>query len=418
MDAKIYLDRNSAKVFWLPSAATFFRLEYDTLQDFNVRSSHNIDFDVFNVHLQSSTLTRNFAEDNYTIAESFYPVISGFRIVLTEACNFACDGCFSTTAMREAGQRLRTMSVDTLDQVIRQIIPYGRDREIALHFFGGEPLLKLPLIRHAVEQFKEAVRKGEMLSPRYAITTNGSILNDDIIEFLVLHGVHVGVSFEESEEIHNRIRVRKGMNQPTFDAIVRNYHKLASCSVNVHPLVNPRVPIMPTFVDALRHLMERLPMKTVTINTPYQSDSLEWIVSREYVDVLIECHKLGTALNVEVESALSPCLAAIAYGTPRRSPQCKIGCEITAGVDTQGRLIRSTHKWFDELATDKWESFKLGVNRSEKCSNCEARALCGGPNEEFQLSTGRRLDEKKCGFYQAVPAAIARNLDLFEETDY
>lgn len=425
MDFRVYIDNKGKQLVWLPEAASFYRFSSAHIDA--LYRHHNTDGNTANnlsdddrrliEQLDRVGFLKELSLSATPIRESFKPIITGFRIVLTEACNFACPDCFSTTAIRRNGDRLRSMRMDTLHHVVRQIVPFGREREITLHFFGGEPLLRFDLIKIAVTICEEAVAKKLMTRPRYAVTTNGSVLNNEITDFMREHRFRVGVSVEETKAVHNKIRVQYRQNSPTFDLVSENYQRLIDASVDVHVLVTPQPPIRASFVQSFRELLRQFPMKTVTINTPYKLDSLEWMVSSEYLSSLIECHKIGHDLGIEVESALTPCLAAIAYGTPRRSAQSKIGTEVTAGVDPEGRLVRSTHKWSPFLAVESWEKFEAHVTRAPECLECEARSLCGGPNEEFQIATGQVLDERKCSFYRNVPSAIAKNLYIFDETD-
>ena len=407
-------------MIWAPNVVSYFRLS-----DTHLKFLEHLDSETINEpyvtnnpiyrDLLSSGIISAINTPDPPLQESFAPKITAFRIVVTEACNFSCPGCFSTTSLKENGVKLRSMKRATLEIVMNKIINYGKKNELILHFFGGEPLLRMDLINIAVTICEEAVARGDMIPPKYGVTTNGSIITEEITDFLCRHRFRVGVSIEETTSVHNLIRVSAKGHKPTFDVVSANYLSLVNAGVDVHVLVTPQPPIECQFVESFSRIMEMFPMKSITINTPYNLNSLEWNTPKNYFDILIECHRRAKNLGVEVDSALTPCISAIAYGLSRRSPQSRLADIVTVGVDTAGRIVRSTHKWDEKLGTHQWEEFNVKVNRDQECLACQARGLCGGPNEEFQSFTGKMLDRNKCHFYKSLPGGISRNLDLFEQ---
>ena len=151
----------------------------------------------------------------------------GYRLVLTEACNFVCPDCFSTTALKRQGQRLRSMDLDTIDRVVDQIAsqhPFGTP-VFYVHFFGGEPLLRVAIIRHAAQRMTQLHSAGKLARPSFGVTTNGSQLSDEIFECLGTYGMRVGVSVEITPQVHDAIR-RTTQGQPTFDLVRANFSRL------------------------------------------------------------------------------------------------------------------------------------------------------------------------------------------------
>lgn len=251
--------------------------------------------------------------------------------------------------------------------------------------------------------------------PSLSITTNGLVASDAVVDYLAKHRIRVGVSIEETEEIHDAMRPLKRNLSGTFTQVASNYNKMWRAGVDVHVLITPQVPVASQFPQRFRRMLEMFPMRTVTVNTPYDMHTLGWKVGSEFASHLVECHRIAAEKGIEIESALTPCLAAISSGIPRRSPQSRIGSAISVAVDTSGNLVRSTHKWSEPLRVSRWKELRTEVRRTVECLDCVAVGICGGPNEEHQKSTSRALDPNKCGFFRAVPGCIASNLELFEE---
>ena len=81
----------------------------------------------------------------------------------------------------------------------------GADRKVSVTFFGGEPLLRFPLIRTAVGEARRMAReRGKEIS--FSITTNGTLLTREIAGFLKENGISVCLSIDGTREIHDRNR--------------------------------------------------------------------------------------------------------------------------------------------------------------------------------------------------------------------
>lgn len=92
------------------------------------------------------------------------------------------------------------------------------NKQVTLSFYGGEPLLAFELIKKCVNYIKE---KYHQKNVNYGLTTNGILLKDDILEFLVKEKFSILVSLDGPKWIHDTGRVL-GNNKPTYDIIMNN----------------------------------------------------------------------------------------------------------------------------------------------------------------------------------------------------
>lgn len=113
--------------------------------------------------------------------------LSGFTIILTDQCNFDCAYCYQ----KKGRQRLDPA---ILARAIRFFQPFFA-RECFVDFYGGEPLLVFAEIRQTVGQ-TEKLLKSQGKKALYSLTTNGSLLNDEILDFLEKHKFSVLLSFD------------------------------------------------------------------------------------------------------------------------------------------------------------------------------------------------------------------------------
>lgn len=150
--------------------------------------------------------------------------LSVFNIALfvAQECNMNCVYCYG-----EGGQYAGNgmMSEETAFASVDWLIKNSKGtQKLNISFFGGEPLLNFPLIQKTVEYSKRrAAECGKTIT--YSMTTNGSLLTDDIISFLCDEKVDVLISFDGPPSIQNRQRpFRDG--SPSYAAVHANIQKL------------------------------------------------------------------------------------------------------------------------------------------------------------------------------------------------
>lgn len=146
-------------------------------------------------------------------------------IVLTENCNLRCSYCYFSDAYTLSRNRTeRTMSVEmgkkALDVFFANAAPKiaaNPMRKLAITFYGGEPLMAQRTLR----ELTDYARRNSPTELILALTTNGTMLRGDIVDFLVENNFYVLVSLDGGREDHDRNRVFPN-GQGSFDRIVEN----------------------------------------------------------------------------------------------------------------------------------------------------------------------------------------------------
>jgi uncharacterized protein len=132
-------------------------------------------------------------------------------LLLTTSCNLACRYCYedreegcASPAQGEATPG--EMSPESLRRSVAFLLEHAGDgRKVSVTFFGGEPLLRFPLLRTAVgEARRMAAERRKEIS--FSITTNGTLLTREIAGFLKENGISVCLSIDGPREIHDRNR--------------------------------------------------------------------------------------------------------------------------------------------------------------------------------------------------------------------
>lgn len=148
---------------------------------------------------------------------------------LTQQCNLACEYCiYGKYYSRYRQPEKEPMTLDTAKSAISRFLSH-ECKKPTIGFYGGEPLLEFELLK-AVIAFAEplAMQKGVDLT--FQITTNGTLLSEEKIHYLVAHNVNVTISLDGDKEVHDRYRVFKNA-EPTaqrrgsFDIIIANMER-------------------------------------------------------------------------------------------------------------------------------------------------------------------------------------------------
>jgi uncharacterized protein len=149
-------------------------------------------------------------------------------VMTTLQCNFACDYCIQGDH-GEYNKNASKMSVETAERLavwfgeqLDAILP----EKFVLTFFGGEPLLNLPVLYLLSERAHElCATRGVKLYIN--IITNGLLLSSDIVDRLLPLGLNgIKITLDGDRETHNRMRPLRG-RQGTFDKIIENVRRVA-----------------------------------------------------------------------------------------------------------------------------------------------------------------------------------------------
>lgn len=137
---------------------------------------------------------------------SFYamPDVYMYIIGLTEQCNLRCSYCcYSGDYKNNRSHGIRSMSQDDIELILNFIQKQTSQKPIRIAFYGGEPLLKFSLIEYTVRKARKRWRENVVFS----ITTNGTLLSPEKIDWLVANNVELAISIDGTEEFHDQHRV-------------------------------------------------------------------------------------------------------------------------------------------------------------------------------------------------------------------
>ena len=173
---------------------------------------------------QGRLFTKDIYENLIGIVKQRKTVVKALCLHIAHDCNLACQYCFAEEG--EYHGRRALMSFETGKKALDFLIANsGNRRNLEVDFFGGEPLMNWQVVKDLVAYGREQ-EKIHNKNFRFTLTTNGVLLNDEIMEFANKEMGNVVLSIDGRKEVHDHMRpFRKGAG--SYDLIVPKFQKFA-----------------------------------------------------------------------------------------------------------------------------------------------------------------------------------------------
>ncbi len=164
-----------------------------------------------------------FADKAGTFKERSGNVIKALCLHVAHTCNLNCSYCFASQG-KYHGERA-IMSYEVGKQALDFLIANsGTRRNLEVDFFGGEPLMNWDVVKDLVA-YARTQEKIYHKNFRFTLTTNGMLIDDDVIEFANKEMSNVVLSLDGRKEIHDLTRVDYAGNG-SYEKIVPKFQKL------------------------------------------------------------------------------------------------------------------------------------------------------------------------------------------------
>ena len=138
-------------------------------------------------------------------------------------CNLACEYCFASKGDYNSNRALMTEEVacKALDFLANHS---GSRKNIEVDFFGGEPLLNFDVVKKAVAYGREIEKQGKKKF-HFTITTNGTLLNEEIIDYINENMDNVVISLDGRKKVNDAMRYDRG-GHGSYERIVSFARKI------------------------------------------------------------------------------------------------------------------------------------------------------------------------------------------------
>ena len=150
-------------------------------------------------------------------------VVKALCLHVAHTCNLNCSYCFASQGKYHGDRALMSFEVgkQALDFLMENS---GTRHNLEVDFFGGEPLMNWDVVKQLVA-YARSVEKERGKNFRFTLTTNGVLIDDDVIEFANKEMSNVVLSLDGRKEIHDATRVDYA-GKGSYDKIVPKFQKL------------------------------------------------------------------------------------------------------------------------------------------------------------------------------------------------
>jgi len=273
---------------------------------------------------------------------------------VTHKCDLKCRYCFVSEYYGDGAQMSVETAITSLDRLLPTGVPTGRG--ISVGFFGGEPFLNQKVMEAVAYYMRGRLSPAK---PRLSVTTNGTMINEKNIDWILNNLTSAIVSMEGVEEIHNHYRPMQNGN--SFQATMRGLELLKGnpiCNaITLRSTYTAEDDTIVSRLESLNELCDRGYAASVSVEPVYLSESS--CIDRSMRITEADLESLGKIF----EEAADWYVARIKLGkTPRfhhfnkmierilyrvASPsECLIG-------DTKIPLLNNTEVSIKDLPTDK-----------------------------------------------------------------
>ena len=360
------------------------------------------------------------------------PAISNAYIVVTENCNFNCKYCFiservsANAANKVMTEEVAKASVELLQRTYeRQQHEYDK----TITFYGGEPLLNLDIIKYFMQEVERMKSSAYWPSDvKFAMITNGSLLNKESIAFLRENNIALSISYDVDKHSHANRTSRLG--QETFD-VVRN---------NIQLCIDEKMPYSLSITiseDTMRNreavLQEILALKPLTIAFNMLIPNHHLTPSDTYyedaTDFMIECFKRLRQKGIYEDRMMRKVQAFIDNKLYLYDCCASGGNQFVIAPDGSIGICHgylNNRKYFSANVLDKNFDFRNNPvfaywkQRSPifmpECQDCECLGICGGGcpyAADYMHDSIYALDNRFCVHAKKVLRWLVK--DLYEQ---
>ena len=320
-------------------------------------------------------------------------VVKALCLHIAHDCNLACRYCFAGEGEYHGHRALMSLEVGkkALDFLVANS---GNRVNLEVDFFGGEPLMNWDVVKGIVE-YGRSLEEPHNKKFRFTLTTNGVLMNDEIMEFANREMANIVLSIDGRKEIHDKMRPFRG-GQGSYDLIVPKFQKVAESREQTRYYV--RGTFTHNNLDFSRdvlHLAD-LGFQQISVEPVVAKPTDSYALTEEDLPKLMEEYdKLAVEMlrrrregkpfnffHFMIDLEGGPCVA-------KRLSGCGSGTEYLA-VTPWGDLYPCHQFVGDEkflmgnveegvLREDIRDEFKCcNVYAKEKCKNCFAKFYCSG----------------------------------------
>lgn len=311
-------------------------------------------------------------------------VIDRITLHISNDCNLRCKYCYANGGSYSLPRGI--MSIETAELFVQFCIDSFTEIKSVV-FFGGEPMLNVPVMEHICTLFKKYYKEGKSsFLPKFAIVTNGTIVNEHILSFIKEHISYITVSVDGLKDVNDINRVFAN-GKGSYDKIEHFiYTVLAKTEAVVHyeaTFTQAHLDRHYNRADIIQALESKFGIKGTVVpefNTNYN----------KVEDYIIDSKELLEADFKELPLGFEAILMALAKKKPIQ--MCAVTkrifaiatngeiypCHINTGEEQNSLGNIGGDNIFNNPSFLQCKSSVYTLKDNSKCNTCWANNLCGG----------------------------------------
>lgn len=352
-----------------------------------------------------------------------------YKLVMnvTNVCNLNCRYCYAGGGNYNSFEGL--MSVDVAKKIVDTF--YDRYKKIKLiQFFGGEPLLNIPVIEFVCDYIEKKFKNNEIeLMPQFSVVTNGTVCNEKIVELINRYNIAVTVSIDGPKAVHDKMRVFND-GRGSLDKILENIatmKKYTQQPIAVEGTYNSaHLENSISILDVIKYVKDTLKIDNIHI-TPVSADQDSPYRLPDRTPFINSVHEIFKE-NIINSTKYSYSFVQRTIESLQRKHSSKYFCE--AGISTIGvshigdvypcfmftgiSKFKMGNVFDDDLFTsDKYNQMVSSIKSfskfdDEKCKDCFNNRICYGCLGLNYFKTGNvhRFSDEDCDMQRKLTEHI------------
>ncbi len=180
--------------------------------------------EILELEASGALFAKDIYEDYVFDFKKRQTVVKALCLHIAHDCNLACKYCFAEEG--EYHGRRALMSLEVGKKALDFLVANSGNRvNLEVDFFGGEPLMNWQVVKDLVA-YGRSLEEPNNKKFRFTLTTNGVLLDDEVMEFANKEMANIVLSIDGRKEINDRMRPFRG-GQGSYDVIVPKFRKVA-----------------------------------------------------------------------------------------------------------------------------------------------------------------------------------------------
>ena len=346
------------------------------------------------------------------------------HLLLNEKCNFHCKYCYSAQGRSDA-----ELTIEQIETVLQWFLSSERQapkKRTVMFMGGGEPVLSWRKLVQATQLAKQIAERQEV-SVGFQLTTNGSVMTDDMLRFLTDNRFRVQISFEVLPDVQESQR-------GVYAKVAENINRIAEAGIDhyIRSTITPanleRIPEMVEWCHTHFPKTKKLSCQQVVDADYFATPEIVDDFFHRYYVSFKEAEKIADSYGIALRSSSSHLLdytqrerfcynlaVLTPYGTLTTCPDVSSPQEKDYPQAVFGE-VRSGILQFDSEAFERLS--RGSIHYYAECKNCFARWNCGSGCPSTRRVYRQEIFDAVCNHYKhmLVSSLIERLAERFRQS--